>query len=257
MVDDFSKKVVLVTGSGRGIGKAIALAFSSAGADVVICSLKNDFAETEATKETIGQMGRRSLAIPVNVREKREVEAMVSAAIAEFQHIDVLVNNAGVIIAAPTADLSEDQWDDAVDVDLKGAFLCSQAVVKGMIERRQGVIINIASISGLMANPGRAGYCSAKSGLIGFTRVAAVEWAEYNIRTNAIAPGAVRTEIIDNLISQGMLDLDSLQKRIPMGRLAEPEEIASVTLFLASDAANYITGQTIIVDGGWMAYGGV
>ena len=257
MFDNFSAKVILVTGSGRGIGKAIALAFATAGADVVTCSLKEDFSEAEATTETIRKMGRRSLAKPVDVRIKGEVETMVKEVIAEFQHIDVLVNNAGMIIVAPTEDLSESQWDDVIDVDLKGAFLCSQAVVKGMIARRQGVIINITSISGLMANPGRAGYCSAKSGLIGFTRLAAVEWAKYNIRANAIAPGPIKTEMIASLIEQGLFDGSTLQKRVPMGRLAEPEEVANVALFLASDAASYITGQTIVVDGGWMAYGGV
>jgi len=250
---ELENKVALVTGGGQGIGRAIALAFAREGADVVIGEI--DMTSAEKVVAEVKALGCRAMAIKADVSIKNEIEKMVEAVTKEFENIDILVNNAGVSVVAPSEELEESRWDKGIDVDLKGVFLCSQIVGKGMIKRKKGNIINIASIAGIVALPPRATYCSAKAGVIMLTKDLACEWAKYHINVNAIAPGYVKTEMVEDLIRKGQYDEDALAKRAPAGRMGVPEDIANAAVFLAADGSNYITGHTLVVDGGWSAYG--
>jgi NAD(P)-dependent dehydrogenase (short-subunit alcohol dehydrogenase family) len=243
-------KVALVTGGSRGIGKAIALGYARAGADVVVCSRK--LPELEQTAEEVRGQRRRSLEVSCNIAVKSEVENLVNSALKEFGAIDILVNNAAMNILASFLDLREDGWDKIMNTDLKGYYLCSQAVGKVMAERERGSIINIASTAAARAAPAMGAYSIAKAGVVMLTRVLATELARYNIRANCIAPSMVKTRFSQPLWA----DPEALKKaeaQIPLGRLAEPEEIVGAALFLASDASSYITGQTIYIDGGTLA----
>lgn len=246
-------KVALITGGGRGLGRAMALAFAVEGADVVISEI-----DMTVAKKVVGEVkgkGRRSLAVEADVSAKTEVEAMVTTIVREFGRIDIFVNNAGVSMAAPSEELAEQDWDKALDIDLKGVLLCSQVVGREMIRQKRGNIINIASIYGLFGVPWRAAYCSAKAGVISLTQTLACEWARHNINVNAIAPGFIRTDMVKDFIKRGILDEKGVAGRSPAGRLGEPEEIAHAAVFLASDESSFITGHTLVVDGGWSAYG--
>jgi len=244
-------KVAIVTWGRMGIGRAIALAFAEAGADVVVCSRAPEGGELGAVADEIQRLGRRSLAVQADISQKTNVDNLVQRTVEQFGGIDILVNNAGIFTTAPLLDVPEDDWDEIIDIDLKGYFLCCQAVGKRMVERRGGNIINIASGWAMKAAPEAGVYCIAKAGVVMLTKVLALELASYNIRVNAIAPGAVRTRMTDSLVS----DPEALQQeeaQTPLGRIAEPSEIASVALFLASGASSFITGATIVVDGGYM-----
>lgn len=250
---ELENKVALVTGGGQGIGQAIALAFARGGADVVIGEI--DMTAAEKVVAEVKALGCRAMAVKADVSIKKEIEEMVEAVTKEFEKIDILVNNAGVSVVAPSEELEESRWDKGINIDLKGVFLCSQIVGRGMIKRKKGNIINIASIAGIVALPARATYCSAKAGVIMLTKVLACEWAKYHINVNAIAPGYVKTELVEDLIRKGQYDEDALVKRAPAGRMGVPEDIANAAVFLAADRSNYITGHTLVVDGGWSAYG--
>jgi len=242
-------QVAVVTGGKRGIGKAIALAFAEAGADVAVCGRMVKDGELEAVAKEIRRLGRRSLAIKADTSRKADVDNLVQKIVAEFGAIDILVNNAGIVNVAPLLDMSEADWDEVINIDLKGYFLCSQAVGKRMVERRKGNIINIASIFGLKTVPTRGAYSVAKAGVIMLTRVLARELGAYSIRANAIAPGMVRTEFS----REGWTNPEILKRanaETPLGRIAETDDIVGAALFLASDASNYVTGHTIVVDGG-------
>jgi NAD(P)-dependent dehydrogenase (short-subunit alcohol dehydrogenase family) len=245
-------KVALVTGGSRGIGRAIALTFAEAGADVAICS--RNLPELEEVAEEIRRRERRSVAVAANIGVKSDVENLVQRAVQELGTIDILVNNAAMNILAPLLDLREDGWDKIMNTDLKGYYLCSQIVGKVMVQNKKGNIINIASTAAARASHRMGAYCIAKAGVVMLTKVLAVELAEYNIRANAIAPGMVKTKFSQPLWSDATL-LSKKLPQIPLGRLAEPEEIVGAALFLASDASSYITGHTIFVDGGTMALG--
>lgn len=250
---ELKNKVALVTGGGQGIGRAIALAFAREGADVAIDEI--DMTTAEKVVAEVKALGCRAMAVKADVSIKKEIEEMVEAVTKEFGKIDILVNNAGVSVAVPSEELEESRWDKGIDVDLKGVFFCSQIVGRDMIKRKKGNIINIASIAGIGAFPARATYCSAKAGVIMLTKVLACEWAKYHINVNAIAPGYVKTELVEDLIRKGQYDEDALAKRAPAGRMGVPEDIANAAVFLAVDRSNYITGHTLVVDGGWSAYG--
>ena len=243
-------KKALVTGGKRGLGRAMALGFADAGADVAICSRTLSDGELEATSEEIRQLGRRSIAIRADVTRKAEVEEMVNQVAEELGGIDVLVNNAGQFIEVSTLKLSEEDWDAVMATHLKGAFLCSQAVAKLMTKQKCGNIINIASVIGIrpILNPG--GYDAAKAGLMMFTTSLAIELAPYNIRVNAIAPGFTKTKMNDRITKKPEV-LKVFQQAIALGRIGETEEIATTAIFLASEASSYITGTTILVDGGF------
>ena len=247
---DFSlkDKVAIVTGGSRGIGKAIALAFAQAGADVVVCS--RTLPDLEKVAEEIRALGRKSLAVPTDIISKSSIDNMVNMTVQEFGTIDILVNNAvRLTISSPLLNLREDGWDKMMNIDLKGYYLCSQAAGKVMLNSEKGNIINIASTLAFRPLPEVGAYCIAKAGVVMLTKVLAVELAKYNIRANAIAPGLTKTKFSEEARS----DLSWLRLREaanPLGRIAEPSDVVGAALFLACDASSYITGQTICVDGG-------
>jgi len=246
------RKVAIVTGGKRGIGRAIALAFAEAGADVVVCSRAIEDGELEAVAEEIRKLGRRSLALQVDISKKADVDNLVQRTINEFDGIDILVNNAAIYRQAPLLELREKDWDETIDIDLKGYYFCCRAVGKRMVERKKGNIINITSVSALKAEKKDGAYSIAKTGVVMLTRVLALELASYNIRVNAIAPGWVKTTMIEPWLND-LNFLRQIEAETPLGRIAEPDEMSGAALFLASNASSYMTGQTIIVDGGLMA----
>lgn len=243
-------KVAVVTGSGRGIGRAIALEFAREGAKVVTNAVHLDHAEDVANE--IRRSGGEALAVVADVSKKREVESMVKKAIKKFGKVDILVNNAGIVHTDPLLKLTEKEWEYILDINLKGTFLCSQAVAREMIGKKvKGVIINIASIAGKVGFPQLAHYCASKGGVIELTKEMALELIPYGIRVNCIGPGAIETDMLKP-ITDDKATREGLLQAIPMGRFGQPREIATVAVFLASDDSSYIIGQTIFVDGGWI-----
>ncbi|MBU2536133.1 MAG: 3-oxoacyl-ACP reductase family protein [Chloroflexota bacterium] len=240
-------KVAIVTGSSRGIGKGIALMFAEAGADVVVCSRNLD-GKLELAAEEVRKLGRRSLAVTADVANSVDIDNLVKQTMAEFGAIDVLVNNAGTGIRTPVLEHSEEDWDKVLDTNLKSCFLLSRAVGKIMMEQKRGNIINIASMRGIVAASGRVSYTVSKAGIIMLTRVLALEFAPY-IRVNAIAPGWIMTELT-KVQWQDPKIRKEIDATIPIERWATVEEMASVALFLASDASSYVTGHTLVADGG-------
>ncbi|MDT3697948.1 MAG: 3-oxoacyl-[acyl-carrier-protein] reductase [Thermincola sp.] len=238
-------KVALVTGAARGIGRVIALKFASAGADVAVVDISLEAAEAVAAE--IRNMGRRAVAASGSVDKLEDVEAFVAKISSELGRIDILVNNAGITRDTLLLRMKEEEWDSVLSVNLKGAFLCTKAVAKLMIKQRNGRIVNISSVVGLMGNAGQVNYSASKAGLLGLTKSVARELASRNITVNAIAPGFITTSMTEVLSENVKKDL---MTQIPLGRLGSPEDIANTALFLVSDAASYITGQTIAVDGG-------
>jgi len=240
--------IAIVTGGSRGIGKAIALGLAQAGADVVICSRR--LPELEKVAEQIKQMGRKSLAIMAHMGKKEDIENVVNQAVKEFNCIHILVNNVGINpVMKSMEEITEEEWDKIMDVNLKGYFLMSQAVAKIMMRQKKGSIINITSVGGFRASPGLGVYCVSKAGIIMLTKVLAKEWGSYGIRVNAIGPGLVRTKLSQALWTNPKIMAET-EKNTPLGRIAEPEDIVGATIFLASDASSYITGETLFVDGG-------
>lgn len=243
-------KVAIVTGGGAGIGRSIALTFAEAGAAVVVASRK--LINLEKVAGEVRALGKHSLAVPVDITKKTDVDNLVQIVTGEFGSIDILVNNAGTIIRTTLLEHSEEDWDAVLDTNLKGYYLCCHAVGGRMVEQKKGNIINISSVRAIKAAPRRASYCVSKAGVSMLTRVLAIELADYNIRVNAIAPGWVKTNLNKVLWSDSET-YKQITAKIPLGRLAEPSDIANVALFLASDASSYITGHTIVVDGGLLA----
>ncbi|MFC2002974.1 SDR family NAD(P)-dependent oxidoreductase [Chloroflexota bacterium] len=243
-------KVAIVTGGGRGIGKGIALSFAKAGANLVIAEI--DAPEAEVSAEEIRALGRKALAVPTDARSSQQVENMLQKALNKFGRIDILVNNVGGSLALrfPILDMSEDEWDMIITLNLKSVFLCSKAVAKVMIDQKRGNIINIASVGGLGPYPNNAHYGAAKAGVINLTQSMAWEWAPYNIRVNAIAPGGTATRVLDKLYGERPDLLQERLKLIPLQRLGKPEDIGDAAIYLASDASDYVTGETIMVTGG-------
>lgn len=247
-----SAKVAIVTGGKRGIGKAIALAFAAAGADVAVCSRRLDDGELVAVADEIKRLGRRSLAVKADITQRTDVENLVQRVRDEFGAIDILVNNAAMNIMSPLLDLREDGWDRIMNTDLKGYYLCSQAAGRVMVAQKKGNIINIASTGGLKASKNVGAYCIAKAGIIMLTRVLALELADYHIRVNAIAPATVRTKFSEPFWKDPE-KLRQIESEIPLRHIAETSDIAGAALFLAADASSFITGHTIVIDGGKLA----
>lgn len=247
-------KVALVTGASRGIGKAISLALARAGANVACLATTASNAST--TADAVSELGRSSLALGCRVEESAQVNGAFEQVRKELGPVQILVNNAGLSKPKPILDMTEADWDLHLDVNAKSVFLCSKLAARHMVDTgKGGCIINIGSMAGENAFPLRLGYCTSKAAMHHMTRVMAIEWAELGIRVNAIAPGYIRTELVEGLGSQGILDTHALERRTPQRRLGTVEEIADAAIFLASDSASFITGSVLTVDGGWSAYG--
>ena len=244
-------KVALVTGASRGIGRAIALDLAEAGADVVLASRK--LPDLEAVAEEIRGLGRKALVVSANIRHLPELDELVKKAMEEFGHIDILVNDpASNPVFGSVFNIDEKVWDIVLGTNLKGYFFLSQAVGKGMRDKGGGSIINIASLEGITPMVGTGVYSISKAGVIMLTQVLAEEWGQYNIRVNAIAPGLVKTRFSEALWSNPTIR-GVFEDNTALGRISEPEEIAHAALFLASEASSYVTGQTIMLDGGHFA----
>jgi NAD(P)-dependent dehydrogenase (short-subunit alcohol dehydrogenase family) len=244
-------KVALVTGGSRGIGRATALGFAQVGADVVVASRK--LPDLEEVAGEIKRLGRRSMAVAVHVGRIDQIQLLVDKVIEEFGRIDILVNNAGTSpVMSPSLELEERAWDAIMNLNLKGLFFLSQAVARVMKAKGGGAIINVASIDGFIPELNIGAYSISKAGVIMATKVMAREWTQYNIRVNALAPGMVHTKLLDSHWEVAPEDLPEALKKVPMGRIAEPEEMVGAMIYLASDAASYVTGQTFTVDGGYL-----
>ncbi len=239
-------KVALVTGGSRGIGRAIVLALADAGCHVAF-TYKSSVSAAEEVAQNVQAKGRKALALQSDARSFPEATAAVESVIREFSRLDILVNNAGITKDGLLLRMTEQDWDEVIDTNLKSAFNFSKAAVKQMMSQREGRIINISSVAGVMGNAGQANYASAKAGMLGLTKTLAKELASRNIQVNAIAPGFVETDMTKKLTPQ---QTEALVAMIPMKRVGKPEEIASVVVFLASPASNYMTGQVLCVDGG-------
>jgi 3-oxoacyl-[acyl-carrier protein] reductase len=215
-----------------------------------------DLPAVQATASEIRSQGGDCSAVHVDVRDAASCKTMAAEAMAQFGRIDVLVNNAGVSHPHDSATMPEEIWNRIIGINLSGAFFCSQAVAPAMMTQRSGVILSVASIAAFVGFPGRAPYCASKAGIVALTQVLGCEWAEHNIRVNAVAPGYVMTELVEKNVQRGIVSLPAVEGRTPLRRLASPEDIANMLVMLASDQAGYVTGQTVLVDGGWTAYGG-
>jgi 3-oxoacyl-[acyl-carrier protein] reductase len=239
-------KIALVTGASRGIGREIALELARQGANVAVNYAGSESKANEVVDE-IKAMGKEAFVIKCDVSNSEEVAAMVKETVDRFGKLDILVNNAGITKDNLLMRMKEDEWDDVININLKGVFLCTKAVTRQMMKQRVGRIINITSVVGVSGNPGQANYVAAKSGVIGLTKTTAKELASRNITVNAIAPGFITTDMTDKLSEEVKAEM---LKQIPLARLGEPKDIAKMTAFLASDDSSYITGQTLHVNGG-------
>ncbi len=245
---NFTDKVVLVTGAGRGIGKAIALAFAQAGACVAVNDINPESCAKVAAE--MAASGGQTMACHADVANKLAVQSMLIDIEDRWGRVDILINNAGVEPHQPIVQLDEWDWNRTIDVNLKGAFLCAQSVGRMMQQQGGGVIVNVASIAGRAAGlRDRSAYVASKTGLIGFTKECAREFAAYNVRVNAVCPGVIITEMTAHL-RENEAQMKKWLEDIPLGRLGDPADVTGLVLFLCSDAARYITGQAINVDGG-------
>ncbi len=243
---DLSNRVALVTGASRGIGRAIALQLAELGADVAVNYHANEAAAQEVV-EQIRRMGRQAIAVQADVRDEKAVQAMIKRTIGELGDLHILVNNAGLTRDNVMMRMKEEDWDIVLDTNLKGAFFCIKAAQRQMIRNRYGRIVNITSVAGISGNAGQANYASSKAGLIGLTKSVAKELGSRNITCNAVAPGYIPTDLTANLPESF---LEQALKLTPLGRFGTAEDVAKAVAFLASDAAAFITGQVLRVDGG-------
>jgi len=244
-------KIAIVTGARRGIGRASALALAREGANVIVSDINQEDCQTVVAE--IEGLGRRGLALKCDVSSRTEVEEMVGRTVAGFGRVDILVNNAGIITYKPFLELTDQDWDRTLNVNLKGQFLCAQAVAKEMVKNKWGRIINIASISSGgcgIAFPLIAHYTASKGGIMALTEALALELTSQGVNVNAICPGAIETDMTKGVKQSGQVE--QILLRIPKGRLGQPRDIANLVVFLASDDSDYISGAAIVIDGGWL-----
>ena len=244
-------KIAIVTGAARGIGREIALVFAHSGAHLILVDILQK--ELMKTAKEIDRIGRKNLSIAADISNPKEIRRLIRDVLNEFDRIDILVNNAGIVDNNPATEVTEEQWDKTLNVNLKGLFFLSQAVGRHMIKERRGKIINIASQAGVVALDNHAAYSASKAGIISITKTLALEWGKFNINVNAIAPTVILTPLGRKAWADPQARSEML-KNIPLGRFGEPSEVASIALFLASEASNLITGSTIMADGGYTAH---
>jgi NAD(P)-dependent dehydrogenase (short-subunit alcohol dehydrogenase family) len=247
-------KVAIVTGSSKGIGRGIAEAFAREGCKVVINARSLERAENVAS--SIRARGSQAIAAEADVTHRPDIERMVQKTIEAFGRLDILVNNAGISMVRPAAEITEADWNQALKLNLTVHLLCAQCVFPIMSRQEGGRIINITSVLGKGALPGRVAYCVSKAGANMMTMVLAVEWAKYKINVNAIAPAYIRTELVQELLQKNVMKESDLVGRTPLGRLGDVQDVAGAAVFLASDEARYITGTILRIDGGWLPYAG-
>jgi len=245
--------VAIVTGASRGIGKSIAIELASAGARVACCATRK--ANADGVVETIVAAGGQAMSIGCQVQRGDEVAAAFAEVRETLGPVDLLINNAGVSNPMATLDMTEENWDEHMDVNCKAIFLCSQAAARQMKDHGGGSIVNIGSILGRNAFPATLGYCSSKAAVDHMTRVMAIEWARYGIRVNCVVPGYVRTDLIEQLERDGKLAITDLERRTPQRRLGSGVDIAKAVRFVASQDAGFMTGEALVIDGGWSAFG--
>lgn len=240
-------KVALITGASRGIGLEMARLLAAKGMAVGL-NARSEQVQVEA--EALRREGYHAIGLTANISRKAEVEAMMDRVERELGPLWLLVNNAGVLRTGPTADMSEEAWDEVFNVDAKGVFLCSQAAIRRMMARREGRIVNISSIAGIIVRTAQIGYCSAKAAVNHFSRCLAVEMAPYGITVNCLCPGMTWTEMLESSAQERGLDLEAMVALIPAGHMADPQDHAHLVAYLASEEAGHVTGQVIAVDGG-------
>lgn len=241
-------KVALITGAGSGIGKATALLFAGEGADIAVNDI--DLPSAEKTTDAVKQIGRRAIAVQADVADPDAVDAMVDRVISELGGVHILVNNAGIPVHGPMLEAQTvEGWDRVVAVILRGTYLCSRKVGRWMVDNRTGNIVNIASRAGYIACPTMASYGAAKAAVINLTRSLAADWGKYNIRVNCVAPGLIDTPLTQRTLAKDLTP-EMIRERVQLGRMGTAEEVAKAVLFLASDDSSYVTGETLLVDGG-------
>jgi NAD(P)-dependent dehydrogenase (short-subunit alcohol dehydrogenase family) len=248
---DLTSKVALITGGGRGLGRTFATALASAGADVAVAGRTRS--DLDATVAAVNACGRKSLCITADVTDPEQVESMLAATVERFGHVDILVNNAGINIRKPVLEYGLEDWDAVMSLNLRGYFMVAKAVGRHMVERGYGRVINVTSILGAIGLPNQAAYASSKGAITQLTKVMAIEWARSGVTVNCIAPTYFETDLTRPLY-QDPERKSFIEDRTPMGRWGQPEELAGAIIFLASDASGFITGQSLVVDGGWLAW---
>jgi NAD(P)-dependent dehydrogenase (short-subunit alcohol dehydrogenase family) len=247
-------KVAVVTGAGQGIGKAVATHLATEGYAIVIADVREEVAK-QAVDE-LGQKGFRAVPSRTDVSDPRSCDEMIARAVEQLGRVDILVNSAGISRPGPSLYVTPEDWQRMMNIQLNGTFFCCQAAGRQMVQQGWGgCIVNITSVTAQAAFPERASYCTAKAGVDMLTKVLAIEWAQYKIRVNAVGPSHTDTEMTRTLVAQGRYDIDTVTRRIPMHRLATVDDIANAVTFLCSDRSGFITGQTLYVDGGYLAYG--
>ena len=246
-------KVAIITGARRGMGRSHAITLAKAEAKVVVADISLE--DCEIVVDEIKKMKGEAMAVKCDVTKKEEVDNMVKAAVKKWGKVDILVNNAGICQFKPFLELTEEEWDRTIDINLKGYFLCAQAAAKEMVKQKSGIIVNIASIAMGQVGvgfPTLVHYSASKGGIVAMTETLALELAPYNIRVNAISPGAIETPMIDPLKADPKT-MEGTLARIPLHRVGKPEEVSNLVLFLASGTSSYMTGSTVVIDGGWLA----
>lgn len=252
---DLSGKVAIVTGGSSGIGLGIALGFAKLGCHVVPTSEPGTEGKLQEAVDRIKECGVDSLVVATDVTNAAQVEDLVQHVMGKFGRIDILVNCAGITIRKPSLEMTEREWDAVIDVNLKGTFLSCQKVGQVMVRQKRGVIVNIASLTSFVAYPEVVAYCASKGGVLMLTKALAIEWAPHGVRVNAIAPGDILTPLTRSVVEKDPDRRRRMESRIPMGRLGEVEEVVGAAIYLCSDASRYVTGETIVVDGGHLAQG--